>query len=809
MSLIALQTPATLLNQALGEGSSATLGGDFKIERGLRSLTPDEIAALERMKAEGVIGGYTLIANGGRLIPFDGGGPIGPSMLRYQPLLQVERSGQTTQLSKTLGVDPAGYPVAGRATLADGGTLAAALADDHSAVVTADLANKLALGVGDTFRLIGQPGVAPTTLRVTGIVTSYPDNSSGTVMYSLQTARLMTGRDDVATSALVLDGANRTAQAQLKADGWNVATPEGQRNSDRGGATMVNILFKAAGMQGLIIGSFGVLNTLQVLLVRRKLEIAMLKTLGYRRRDLLALFGIETALLGVSGALLGGIAAIIPSMLVTTFFSRIAPFLVVWQFDPQLFASGMAAGIAATMAAGGFAIVRASEVRPVALLRGLPSARTSLQRLQLVSLLLMLLVVFSVISSVLLGSPLAGVGVIIATIVLMGGLSLVFSVLLTVVVRLPAFGGRMMGLAQNNLRRQKKRAISALIALFIGIFAIGLATSTIIGADQQNRAAQSEGNGNTLVVYDNRADEQVAAQLEQRGVHIDRTITETPITTQLSDGRPLLWASVLQGYDQQPPVSLSGAAWSSRPDGVYLPHAGMSLTNDQLKIGSTLTITTSDGQTHNIRVAGFYAQPFAMDVPAPTQGVVVGAALAQHLVGVPATTIVVGSASRAGADDVKAMLLHEFARSTFLTTSDINGRSQQFAGNLFWLALSIAGLALVAGGVLIANAVGLAMLERRREIGIFKAIGFGSEQVLRTILLEHGMLGLLGGSLGVAAVAGVVAYYNSAWPNSAITFQPPLALALIGIAVAITLGSAALVAWKPTRVRPLTVLRDE
>jgi hypothetical protein len=39
----------------------------------------------------------------------------------------------------------------------------------------------------------------------------------------------------------------------------------------------------------------GIVNTMQVLLSRRKTEIAMLKTTGYRRFDLYLLFGLEVA----------------------------------------------------------------------------------------------------------------------------------------------------------------------------------------------------------------------------------------------------------------------------------------------------------------------------------------------------------------------------------------------------------------------------------------------------------------------------------------------------------------------------------
>ena len=49
-----------------------------------------------------------------------------------------------------------------------------------------------------------------------------------------------------------------------------------------------------------------------------------------------------------------------------------------------------------------------------------------------------------------------------------------------------------------------------------------------------------------------------------------------------------------------------------------------------------------------------------------------------------------------------------------------------------------------AGLALIANTVALAMLERRREIGILKAIGHTSRGILGMVLAEHGILGIVG-----------------------------------------------------------------
>jgi ABC-type lipoprotein release transport system permease subunit len=50
---------------------------------------------------------------------------------------------------------------------------------------------------------------------------------------------------------------------------------------------------------------------------------------------------------------------------------------------------------------------------------------------------------------------------------------------------------------------------------------------------------------------------------------------------------------------------------------------------------------------------------------------------------------------------------------------------------------------------------------------------------------------------------------NRLQPTAQLALAPQHALVLVGIAVMIALGSVLLVAWRPTHVRPLVVLREE
>jgi hypothetical protein len=71
-------------------------------------------------------------------------------------------------------------------------------------------------------------------------------------------------------------------------------------------------------------------------------------------------------------------------------------------------------------------------------------------------------------------------------------------------------------------------------------------------------------------------------------------------------------------------------------------------------------------------------------------------------------------------------------------------------------AIGVVALAIAALGI--ANALLAAVRERRREIGVMKAIGARDRDVMRTFLVEAGCLGLVGGLVGT--VLGIVIFFG-------------------------------------------------
>jgi putative ABC transport system permease protein len=65
-----------------------------------------------------------------------------------------------------------------------------------------------------------------------------------------------------------------------------------------------------------------------------------------------------------------------------------------------------------------------------------------------------------------------------------------------------------------------------------------------------------------------------------------------------------------------------------------------------------------------------------------------------------------------------------------LNQNNIADYIDQFLNYILLMFITIAGLSLLAGLIIIANAVALAMLERRRKLGILKSVGYTSGTVL-------------------------------------------------------------------------------
>jgi putative ABC transport system permease protein len=136
------------------------------------------------------------------------------------------------------------------------------------------------------------------------------------------------------------------------------------------------------------------------------------------------------------------------------------------------------------------------------------------------------------------------------------------------------------------------------------------------------------------------------------------------------------------------------------------------------------------------------------------------------------------------------------------------------SGGAIFTAITTAAalLALIIGGLSVVNTMFMAVAERIREIGLKKAVGATTLNIMREFLIEATLIGVIGGLIGYAIGATITIVANATTPPGQSTlFLLDVKLTVFAIGFATILGAVAgiLPAWRAARLDPVTALRNE
>ena len=583
------------------------------------------------------------------------------------------------------------------------------------------------------------------------------------------------------------------------------------------------------GLGALLIGGVGIINTMLVRVRHRALEIAALKTFGLKGRQVAALFLAEAAWLGVLGSVIGCLGGILLGGVVNSYGETFLAQPLAWRIYPEALVFGVILGMSATLTFSLAPLMITLQVRPVSVLRPneLEVPRAGLLQ-SLLSVLALVLVAGFIISRILSHSLaqlsdgalnqtntlLISWGLVAAVLAFLALLVFLLTFAVRLLSRLPSFGRATLRLAARNLATQRARTATTILALATGMFALGSIAFVGQAVSEVLRFTFAQSLGGNILVF----------PLIPQALPED-TFTNLPHVryhTQFANYDAVYLASEDSPAPEREPDSITVLDTNNplielpnliegrflQPGDYGQPLLVLSADSPHARLGNTVRVDFS-GQIIELTVIGIIAAQgedgFRAGLAAfgdafiPAGLVEARGGQQFHILDVPPEHL----------DET----LRDLARNPLTFSFDItfiDGLLRRLIDQFAAIPTVVGLLSLMSAAVIMANGVALATLERRRQIGILKALGMKRRQVLSALLLENALVGAFGGLLGVGLSALGLRVFLSLdtqnplpFPQAAIQTALLLLLAAVVIAVLATFLSAR----NATRAPALQVLR--
>lgn len=245
--------------------------------------------------------------------------------IRFGTLLS---SGPATKAAFGLAGDPEtekGLIMLDRSLVPGGSYLAAT----GEAYVGWKLAADLGLGVGDALKVVttrADSGIGFKRFRIAGLFRTGVNSLDGNLFQvGLGDARELLGIEGAQQLIVMLDRSDRAPEAArlLAAALPGLGVTDASVLPWRENGSFGSLISLMEGLYGwmyiifAILGAFIITNIMMMVVLERKREIGILKSMGMPRRELLGLFLLEGSLLGLGGSILGSAAGTLVNLLLS------------------------------------------------------------------------------------------------------------------------------------------------------------------------------------------------------------------------------------------------------------------------------------------------------------------------------------------------------------------------------------------------------------------------------------------------------------------------------------------------------------
>jgi len=650
-------------------------------------------------------------------------------------------------------------------------------------VIDAKTSEDQGLGVGARVR-IATRGEA-RSFAITGIARFGEVRSLGVAtvaVFDLEEARRVLGRGDGYDSLLVAAryGTSpeqlRAALTRVAGDGIQVQTAA---EHDRftfegleGFIAIIRVVLLAFGAIAVLVGALTILNSLSITVAQRSRELGLLRLVGARRSQVLRAVLVEALVIGLLGSLAGIAVGYLLAQGLQGLFASLGLDLpqAGTVFAARTVVVALFVGTVATVLAGLVPAVRATRLAPAVALR---DAQDGSRRVGVVGRLVRPLVS-------LLGRP---------------G---------------QALGGVAGLLARRNATRRPGRTLSTAGALTVGVALVTCVAVIAAGLRDTTRGTLEDRVDATHVVTGSDGYSPTDPGVQRR---LDATPGVRATTSvRIDAGQAFGDVERVNAVEPATAARMLGFDWARGSRSVVAGLGSGGAVVDEgwarehgLTVGERFSLTSARGERLTLQVRGIERSPVldGLDLGPIT----IGRAAYDRAFGTARNTLVLVDAP--GADLAGAVAAFPDAevhtRAAFV---DERLAPIDTLLAIFAVLLALAVLVSVFG---IVNALVLATFERRRELGMLRAVGMTRRQVRRMVRHEAITTALLGAATGILAGLGLGWLATSALAEEGLAFAVPTGQLVVLAIAAIVCGvlAAVLPARRAARMSPLSALAFE
>jgi putative ABC transport system permease protein len=400
----------------------------------------------------------------------------------------------------------------------------------------------------------------------------------------------------------------------------------------------------------------------------------------------------------------------------------------------------------------------------------------------------------------------------------------------------------MLRVALKGLAGRKLRALLTAIAIILGVAmisgtfvltdTINSAFSTIFTQSYKNADAiisaktaftNDNGNGVQAPSFPESLLGKVQALPDVKAAEGSVTDDQTKLVGRdgkvvSTSGAGSLAFSVNPNGDQRfNPLALTAGHWPSGPHEIAISTNVASSTN--YTVGDTIGVERN-GPVQNFRIAGIVRFP-GLSIGSATLAVFDLPTL-QKLLGRQGKLDLIRVESKAGVPtpkliaEIKPILpASAQVRDTSAQVKEDKKSVNSFTSFIRYFLLAFAAIALFVGSFVIANTLSITIAQRTREFATLRTLGASRGQVLRSVIVEAFVIGILGSViglfLGLALAKGLKAVFATLGidlPTAGTVFETRTVVVCLVVGTVITLIASLRPALRATRVPPIAAVRE-